>query len=116
MAARSESLSDMAASYLNCRDKGHHWTHRNDQVTSDARKRVSEVTRWYQCAGCGTEMEEIIAFPSCEIVKRRYTYSDGYLLAKGALGPGERLSVRDVRREVFARVGIGESPKLRRVG
>lgn len=102
---RSEGLEEMTNAFLACRDKGHHWRHLNDQVTASSGKRILEVSRWYQCPGCSTEMSEVFEIPSCEVKRRTYVYPDGYLLTKDALG-GSRLSVRDVRRQVFNRNGI----------
>lgn len=106
MSTRSEGVDAMTDAFLGCRDKGHHWVHLTDKITAGTAKRIREVSRWYVCKGCETEQEEVFEFPSCEVKKRRYVYPDGYLLAQGALAPGERLSVRDVRREVFGRSGI----------
>lgn len=102
---RAEGLDEMANSFLMCRDKGHHWGHLNDKVTAGSGRRIREVSRWYQCKTCTTEMQEVFDIPSCDIKSRRYVYPDGYLLAQGRID-GRPLRVRDVRREVFSRSGI----------
>lgn len=102
---RSENLEEMADAFLSCRDKGHHWARLNDQITAAKGKRITEVSRWWQCRTCETEMAEVFEIPSCEIKSRRYVYPDGYLLMKGEID-GRRLLVRDVRRQVFNRNGI----------
>lgn len=106
MSSKAEGVDEMDSAFLACRDKGHHWQHLTDKITDGTAKKVREVSRWWQCKGCGTEQEEVFEFPSCEIKARRYVYPDGYLMAKDALGPDRRLNVRDVRREVFGRSGI----------
>lgn len=105
MSAKAEGLEEMTESFLGCRDKGHHWLRTNDKVTGTHGRRVSEITRWYQCRGCTTEMEEVFEIPSCDVKRRKYHYPDGYLLASHVI-EGRRLNVRDVRREVFGRAGI----------
>lgn len=103
--AKAESIEEMTESFLGCRDKGHHWEFVNDKVTHAVRGKVREVTRWFQCKGCTTEMYEVFEIPSCDVLARHYAYPDGYLVAAGVV-EGRRLNVRDVRREVFARHGI----------
>ncbi len=101
---RSESIEDLAITFLDCRDKGHHWRHLTDKITVGSRARVREVRRFYECKGCSCQQEELIALPSCEVTSRRYIYPDGYLLRRA---PGDApISVRDVRREVFGRSGL----------
>lgn len=106
MSTRSEGVEEMADAYLDCRDKGHHWSRLTDRITDGTKTRVREITRVWQCKGCLTEQEEVIEIPSCEIVRRRYHYPDGYLLAPGIAAEKGRVNVRDIRREVFGRAGI----------
>lgn len=102
-AAKAEGVEEIPTTFLACRDKGHHWVFQTDKLVAGTRGRVREVSRWWLCQGCKTEQEEIIAIPSCEVRRRRYVYPDSYLLASNGEG---RLSVRDVRRELFSRSGI----------
>lgn len=104
-AKRSDTLEEMTDAFLFCRDKGHHWLHQNDKITATSGKRIREVSRWWQCSSCLTEMAEVFQIPSCEVKSRRYVYPDGYLLTQGEID-GRRVSVRDVRRQVFNRNGI----------
>lgn len=102
---KSDSLEEMAISFLGCRDKGHHWLHLTDKVTSGTRRQIREVSRWWSCSGCTCEMTEVIEIPSCDVLSRKYLYPDGYLLVSGVIA-GRRVNVRDIRREVFSRSGI----------
>jgi len=104
MTTRANGVEEMTLAFLGCRDKGHHWVFLTDEITEGSKRTIREITRRYLCDGCKTEMEEAFAIPSCEVRSRRYRYPDGYLLAPEAF-VGRRLSVRDVRREVFGRSG-----------
>lgn len=94
----------MAETFLYCRDKGHHWSHLTDKITAGLRGRVREVTRTWECKGCGCKQKEVIALPRCEVAYRRYIYPDGYLVARRPDVPPTR--VADVRRELFTRSGL----------
>lgn len=101
---KSDGINQVPATFLACRDKGHHWIHQTDKVTLGSRRRATEVTRWWECKGCGCQQEEVIRLPSCQITGRRYIYPDGYLVTRPE--GGEPIRVSDVRREVFTRSGI----------
>jgi hypothetical protein len=101
---RAETIEEMTDAFLTCRDYGHHWSHVNDKITDTTRSgKIRAVTRYSECRSCTTLREE--SFDSSFDVTRHYTYPDGYLVIAGGI-KGERLTVRDVRREVFARSGI----------
>ncbi len=101
---RSESVMDLAETFLHCRDKGHHWQHLTDEITLGTKQRVRAITRHWDCKGCGTKQEECIQLPRCEVVSRRYIYPDGYLIGSRPDVAATRVS--DVRRELFGRAGI----------
>lgn len=105
MNKRSDSVLDLADTFLGCRDKGHHWHHVTDEITLGTRKRVREIRRYYECkGGCGTKQTEIISLPDCQVQSRTYTYPDGYLVTRE---PGtDPVRVADIRREVFGRQGL----------
>lgn len=106
MSKRSESLEDLTDDFLHCRDQRHRWGKTNMTVTETTKKgHVRQISRWRQCDMCLTELEEVFEFPSCDKVKQRYVYQDGYLLGPDALTNG-RVDVRDIRRQVFGRSGI----------
>lgn len=104
MAKRASDVGDMHNAYLYCRERGHHWRHRNDQVTYGARRRASEVTRTFTCDTCGTDVLEVVELPSFAVVRRKYEYPDLYLADTQAMGG--RLYRADIRREQFTRAGI----------
>lgn len=105
-AKRAESLEEMTDAFLTCRDYGHHWIHLNDMVTDSTKAgKIRGISRFSECKSCTTTREEIFDIPSCDVADRKYVYPDGYLVIAGGID-GERLRVRDVRRQVFARSGI----------
>lgn len=104
MAKKATSVGEFDDAYLYCRERGHHWRHRNDHLTYGARKRVSEVERTWSCPTCGTNMTEVVSVPDFTIVRRKYDYPDNYLADVPAMGG--RMLRADVRREQFTRAGI----------
>ena len=94
----------MEDAFLRCREKGHRWTHRNDQVEY-SRRRAVEVQRTWTCDTCSTDMTETVSVPDFQIVRRKYDYPDNYLADVPAMG-GQRLLRPQVRREQFTRLGI----------
>lgn len=104
MPKKATEVGAMEDSFLYCREKGHHWEHKNDRLTFGARKRVSEAERSWMCRNCTTTMTEVISVPDFQIVRRKYDYPDNYLADVPAMGG--RMLRPDVRREQFSRAGL----------
>lgn len=104
MAKKASDVGDMENAYLYCRERGHHWRHRNDRLTYGAGKRVREVERTFTCVTCATDVTETVSVPDFLIVRRKYDYPDNYLADTQAIGG--RLHRHDIRREQFTRAGI----------
>lgn len=104
MSKKASDPSDFPGEVLLCRERGHHWEKRNEQVTFGARKRAVEVERFSTCPVCSLDKIETITLPDFVIVKRTYDYPDFYLADVPAMGG--RMYRADVRREQFTRAGI----------
>lgn len=104
MAKKAHAVGEIDDAYLYCREKGHHWQHKNDHLTFGARKRLAEAERSWLCHTCGTTMTETVSVPDFVIVRRKYDYPDNYLTDVPAMGG--RMLRADVRREQFARAGL----------
>lgn len=106
----STDVADLEISFLNCRLKGHHWTHVTDDIlaTSDKKKNSvpTLVRRAYVCLSCKTEMGENIAIPSFQVQSRNYYYPDNYLVRQTT---GDRVYVNDIRKESLIRAGLIKS-------
>lgn len=101
----SDKIEDLRNTFLQCREKGHHWAHVTDTILVSYRKTPTLISREFVCNTCLTGMKEEISIPSFDIRSRKYFYADGYLLSKGATN-GSRVDVRDIRRERFVRAGL----------
>ena len=105
-AKRAESVQDLGNDFLRCREKGHAWEHVTDTITQSIRNTPSVIVRHWECPRCTTGMEEVVDIPSFAILRRKYTYPDGYLLVSGYDENGVRINVRDIRRESLRRMGV----------
>lgn len=101
----SDKIEDLRNTFLACREKGHHWTHVTDAILVGTKKLPQVITREWVCATCKTGMVEKIEIPSFDLVSRKYDYSDGYLLRRGATN-GQRVDVRSIRQERLVRAGL----------
>lgn len=100
---KADDVAEVNDKFLMCRVKGHRWEHLTDEITRGDKRKVREVTRFWTCYGCSTEVQEVIELPTFEIVARRYHYPDGYQFDTKAMGG--RVFRPEVRREQFRRLG-----------
>lgn len=98
MVERAKSLGDLSETMLQCRDEGHLWTFRTDEV-AERGGRLLGYTQVRECGRCAALRRRSIDGDTFQIRRTTYTYPDGYLFEQGA---GVRNT--DVRREVIARV------------
>lgn len=100
---KADDVAEVNDKFLMCRVRGHRWEHQTDDITDGNKRKVREVTRYWLCYGCSTEVKEVIAVPSFDVIKRTYVYPDNYQFDTKAMGG--RVLRPEVRREQFRRLG-----------
>lgn len=104
--ARVKSLEELYDEYLSCRVSNHWWKFITDKIVRGSRSNPQQIVRQSKCENCETTKEEWIDLPSCEIVKRQYTYPDNYLLVGNNERGGTKISRQDFRQEQIGRAHV----------
>jgi hypothetical protein len=94
------SIEDMTEVALECRDMRHWWDHVTDKEIVKSGGQVVKFKRYIVCRKCGAEKTQSIDCTSFDVVSASSKYPDGYL------HDGGRVSVSEVRREQYRRVGL----------
>jgi hypothetical protein len=81
---RAEQLPTMI---LRCRSENHHWTRVAEAAGNVVKGVIHEIAVLRECGNCGALRHDLYALPTFELLKRHYTYPDGYrsTAAKGKL-------------------------------
>lgn len=101
---KADDVAEVNDKFLMCRVRGHRWEHQTDEITGGNKRKVTQVTRYWLCYGCGTEVKEVIDLPSFEVIRRSYHYPDNYQFDVPAMGG--RVLRPELRREQFRRLGF----------
>lgn len=101
-----ERTTDLSDEALECRESNHSWL----RLPADPQRRPAlfaegQYEKVRQCSRCNTTRTDTYLIRTGELVTRKYSYAEGYLLAtKG----GGYLYVAEIRKAQFAR----ENPDL----
>lgn len=99
------AIADLTDKHLLCRDLGHRWAKwaHHTRLVEWANERVAVVERIVRCTVCRTVRTEQMRRSDGVMIRRRYSYPDGYRFARGVVGKGG-LSKAPFRTEWMARV------------
>lgn len=78
-AITDEAVHALPGQFLQCRDHGHTWKAHRAQI-NDAERTIE---RSYRCASCKTVRHELLSRTDWDIIRRWYTYADGYQVPGG---------------------------------
>lgn len=111
-------LSEYKLEYLRCRGTMQHfWDFKSDyNIATNTRGRIIEFTRTRTCISCATQSDTVFTVEkdgSFVFQKRRYRYSEGYIIRKGTqlhdLMRKDPRSVRArLREELFFREMVAD--------
>lgn len=101
---KKEKSSKVLDRHVECRVLGHSWRF------FDAWKEKRNFMQTMLCRNCGTERSELISGTTGEVLKRKYDYTQGYLL-EGGLG-NAHLTREDrgmLRLRMIGQKGLGSA-------
>lgn len=79
----AQDLSKYKASYLDCRPgmSGHRWVWQTDyKILRNGRGDIIEFSRLRKCNRCQTESKKVYNGKTGRLLRRSYTYPDGYTI------------------------------------
>lgn len=102
-----ERTAGLTAQALACRETNHIWaTVSQGHALRALLAHRGQFEKVRTCQTCGSQKSDLYWLPSFERVRApRYTWSEGYLIAKEFAGRG-RLSKADILREQFVRENL----------
>lgn len=83
MKKHEADLSSYKASYLDCRPgmSGHRWSWKTDfKILRNTRGEIVEFSRLRKCGRCSTESVKVFDGKTGRLLRRTYTYPDGYMI------------------------------------
>lgn len=106
MKKHEADLTTYKAAYLDCRPgmSGHRWTWQTDfKILRNPKGAITEFSRLRRCLRCKTESVKVYDGKTGRLLRRSYTYPDGYMIDRNAyqIVPGQA-ALEALRRSMEA--------------